>query len=61
MKTFTLQEAQKFLVAVAKDKYGLVFELALLTGMRPEEYLGLQWGVPSSEDESRDCSWVNSK
>jgi integrase len=43
MKTFTLQEAQRFLVAAAKDKYGLVFKVALWTGMRPEEYLGLQW------------------
>ena len=43
MKTLTPEQAQKFLVAVAKDKYGLIFELALWTGMRPEEYLGLQW------------------
>jgi integrase len=43
MKTLTLQEAQRFLIAAAKDKYGLVFRVALWTGMRPEEYLGLQW------------------
>jgi len=43
MKTLTLQDAQRFLIAAAKDKYGLVFRVALWTGMRPEEYLGLQW------------------
>ena len=43
MKTLTPQEAQRFLIAAAKDKYGLVFRVALWTGMRPEEYLGLQW------------------
>ncbi len=43
MNTLTLQEAQRFLIAASKDKYGLVFKIALWTGMRPEEYLGLQW------------------
>jgi integrase len=43
MKTLTLQEAQRFLVSAGKDKYSLVFKVALWTGMRPEEYLGLQW------------------
>jgi integrase len=37
------EEASAFLKAAAKDKFGLVFELALITGMRPEEYLGLAW------------------
>ena len=37
------EEASNFLKAAAKDKFGLVFELALITGMRPEEYLGLTW------------------
>ncbi|MFY9571433.1 MAG: tyrosine-type recombinase/integrase [Blastocatellia bacterium] len=27
-----------------KGKHGSMFELALHTGMRPEEYLGLKWG-----------------
>lgn len=36
-------EASDFLKAAAVMLHGLVFELALLTGMRPEEYLALQW------------------
>ncbi|HKQ06160.1 MAG TPA: tyrosine-type recombinase/integrase [Blastocatellia bacterium] len=43
MKCFTPEEAQKFLEEASKDKYGLMFELALLTGMRPSEYFALQW------------------
>lgn len=30
-------------MAAAAMPHGLVFEFALLTGMRPEEYLALQW------------------
>lgn len=36
-------EAADFLKAAAALPHGLIFELALLTGMRPEEYLALQW------------------
>lgn len=36
-------EAQEFLKAAALTPHGLIFEFALLTGMRPEEYLALQW------------------
>lgn len=36
-------EANAFLDAASQFKQGLVFEFALLTGMRPEEYLALQW------------------
>ena len=36
-------EAQSFLTTAAEMPHGLVFEFALLTGMRPEEYLALQW------------------
>jgi len=36
-------EAQKFLEATAVMPHGLIFEFALLSGMRPEEYLALQW------------------
>ena len=37
------EEATKFLQAAATMPHGLIFEFALLTGMRPEEYLALQW------------------
>lgn len=36
-------EAQDFLEAAAIMPHGLIFEFALLTGMRPEEYLAMQW------------------
>ncbi len=36
-------EAVHFLEAAAAMPHGLIFEFALLTGMRPEEYLALQW------------------
>jgi integrase len=36
-------EAADFLKAAAVMPHGLIFEFALITGMRPEEYLALQW------------------
>jgi integrase len=36
-------EAVRFLQTADGMPNGLIFELALLTGMRPEEYLALQW------------------
>jgi integrase len=36
-------EAADFIKAASVMPHGLIFELALLTGMRPEEYLALQW------------------
>lgn len=36
-------EAQDFLKAAAVMPHGLIFEFALLSGMRPEEYLALKW------------------
>lgn len=43
MMYFTAKETAKFLEAAKDDKYFAVFYLAIETGMRPEEYLGLQW------------------
>ncbi len=43
MKALTPDEAKKFLTVCEADEFGLVFELALISGMRPEEYLALQW------------------
>lgn len=43
MHAFSSEEATKFLHAAAGDKYGVVFTFALVTGMRPEEYLALRW------------------
>ncbi len=43
MKYFSPDEVSKFLSKAKADKYCLVFLLALETGMRPEEYLAIQW------------------
>ncbi len=43
MKALTTIEAARFLEGAKQEKWGLVFTLALLTGMRPSEYLALQW------------------
>lgn len=42
-------EAQRFLKAADAMPHGLIFEFALLTGMRPEEYLAVQWSDISFE------------
>lgn len=43
MQSLSPESAAKFLAAAVKDKWGIIFSFALVTGMRPEEYLGLQW------------------
>jgi integrase len=43
IKVFGPDEARRFLAAAAKNGRGLIFEFALLTGARPEEYLALKW------------------
>lgn len=42
-QVFDREEAKRFLAACEGHKYGLLYEFALVTGMRPGEYLGLQW------------------
>jgi integrase len=39
----TPEQAKKFLEAAQKNENGLIFEFALETGARPEEYLALRW------------------
>jgi integrase len=43
MKALSPDEAGAFLGAAAQCRWNALFTLALMTGMRPEEYLGLQW------------------
>jgi integrase len=43
MCSFSSEQAVAFLKAAADDSLGVLFAFALSTGMRPEEYLGLQW------------------
>ncbi|MNR86726.1 putative prophage phiRv2 integrase [compost metagenome] len=43
MHALSPEEADRFLKAAACDRWGIIFSLAIATGMRPGEYLGLQW------------------
>lgn len=43
MKALSPDAAQAFLNECANSKYGLLLEFALITGMRPGEYLALMW------------------
>ncbi|HEX8090294.1 MAG TPA: tyrosine-type recombinase/integrase [Blastocatellia bacterium] len=52
MKALTKEEAEKFLSAASEDRYGVLFAIALATGMRPEEYLALQWKDVDLERET---------
>jgi len=42
-KAFSPEQAQRFLECAKDDRHGLIFEIALSSGMRPEEYLSLCW------------------
>jgi integrase len=42
-RVLSTDEAQIFLKVAATMPRGLIFEFALLSGMRPEEYLAIQW------------------
>ncbi|MEP7274044.1 MAG: site-specific integrase, partial [Acidobacteriota bacterium] len=43
VQAFSPDQANKFLRAAEKDERGVLLTFALITGMRPEEYFGLQW------------------
>jgi integrase len=43
MQALSPEQATRFLAHAANDRLGALFSLALTTGMRPGEYLGLQW------------------
>jgi integrase len=43
MSALSPEEAARFVEACSLDRLGVLFKFALATGMRPEEYLGLQW------------------
>lgn len=42
-RVLSVEEAVRFIEAADMLPHGLIFVFALLSGMRPEEYLGLQW------------------
>jgi len=52
IRFFRASEAQEFWKACKDDKHGIIFAFALETGMRPEEYLALQWA---------DLDWVKNE
>ncbi|HEX5082818.1 MAG TPA: tyrosine-type recombinase/integrase [Blastocatellia bacterium] len=43
MDALTAEEVGKLLKASEGDRHAIIFAFAVATGMRPEEYLGLQW------------------
>ena len=43
MRSLAIEQARALLKAAENTKYGPVFAVALTTGMRPSEYLGLKW------------------
>ena len=43
MRALTVEQAQTFLKAALATPHGPVLAVALTTGMRPSEYLGLKW------------------
>lgn len=43
MQALSPEQAVKFIEASQGTRYGVVFVFALVTGMRPEEYLALRW------------------
>ena len=43
MRSLTVEQARAFLKAAEGTQYGAVLAVALTTGMRPSEYLGLKW------------------
>jgi integrase len=52
MRVLNPDQARRFLEQAAKTRYGVLFALALTTGMRPSEYLGLRWSDINWQDET---------
>jgi integrase len=43
MQVFSLEQAKMFLKFALPTMYGTLFAVAVTTGMRPSEYIGLKW------------------
>lgn len=52
------EEAAKFLQVADFMPHGLIFVFALLSGMRPEEYLGLQWADLDLNRRTAQVKWA---
>lgn len=60
--TFDLDEAARFTAVCREKPNGIIFEFALETGMRPEEYLALRWSdVSGGEVTVRQAVQYNRK
>lgn len=55
-RVLTAEESRRFIAECRLLQIGLVFEFAILTGMRPEEYLAIKW---SDIDFARKSAQVN--
>ena len=44
MRALSPREASEFLDAIRGDRWAVLWELLLVTGLRPGEALGLKWG-----------------
>jgi integrase len=58
MQSLSEENALKFLDSAKKDKWSVIFSIAISTGMRPEEYLGLQWKDINLEKETATIQTV---
>lgn len=52
------EEAGRFVAASYDDSLGVLFRFALATGLRPEEYLGLQWKEVELDNPKRGVARV---
>jgi integrase len=52
MRVLKPDEARRFLEQAGKTRYGVLFALALTTGMRPSEYLALRWSDIDWQEET---------
>ena len=43
MRVFSVEEAKAFLKVALPTMYGTLFAIAITTGLRPSEYIGLKW------------------
>lgn len=56
MKVWTAEEAKKFLASSVNDRLGLLYKLALETGWREGELLGLHWSDINFTDGTLTCN-----
>lgn len=54
IKVMNSAEVKRFVEACHNSQYGIIFEFALETGMRPQEYLALRWTDIDFEKRTAD-------